>query len=126
MILNSCKPWYHGSPFVLTSLLTGSTITQDRDLARIFSHKPALVSQDTDDEGKRILKHTGNQPGFLYRIAEAVKPDDVYPHPQTTMGPGQEWLTTRPLRVELLCSTQVVTEELLTASEIEALRQMTR
>ena len=126
MVTDTYLIWYHGSPFALTSLLTGSTITQDRDLARIFSHKPALVSQDTDDEGKRILKHTGNQPGFLYRIAETVEASDIYPHPQTTMGPGQEWLTTRPLRVELLCSTQVVTEELLTASEIEALRQMTR
>ena len=40
-------PWYHGSPLQLKRLRAGSTITQDRDLARVFSHKPSLVSQGT-------------------------------------------------------------------------------
>lgn len=39
------RAWYHGSPIVLASLVPGSTITQDKDLARVFSHKPSLVSE---------------------------------------------------------------------------------
>jgi len=34
------KPWYHGSPLKLDVLRAGSTMTQWRDLARVFSHKP--------------------------------------------------------------------------------------
>lgn len=29
------KPWFHGSPMLLNELLVGSTITQDRELARM-------------------------------------------------------------------------------------------
>ncbi|MDD3243501.1 MAG: hypothetical protein PHD32_07250 [Eubacteriales bacterium] len=29
---------------------------------------------------------------------------DVHPHPRTTMETGMEFLTTRPLKVELLCT----------------------
>ena len=115
------KAWYHGSPLELTSLWTGSTITQDRDLARIFSHKPSLVSQDTNQQGERQLKHSGRQPGLLYRIDEPVLPDDVYPHPESAIGPGQEWLTKRPLRVALIEPTAIRAEEMLCADEIDAL-----
>ena len=110
--------WYHGSPFELTTIRTGSTITQDRELARIFSHKPPLVS--IDDDG--TIRHTGRQPGYLYVIAEEVTPDDVIPHPRTTMRPGDEWLTTRELRLELIGPTVPVPEELLTDEEIAELQ----
>ena len=116
------QPWYHGSPLQLTVLLPGSTITQERDLARIFSHKPTIVSQDVNDRGERTIKHAGQAPGFLYRVAETVNPVDVLPHPQTTMGPGQEWLTNRVLRVELIEPTRIIDDEILSNEEIATLR----
>jgi hypothetical protein len=60
--------------------------------------------------------------GLPHQIAEEIRPGDVYPHPETTMAPGQEWLTTRELRVQLICPTQLVAEELLAAAEIEELQ----
>jgi hypothetical protein len=114
-------PWYHGSPLELTNLRTGSTITQDRDLARVYSHKPKLVSQDANEQGERQIKHEGRQPGLLYRIDEPILPGDIYPHPQSKIGPGQEWLTTRPLRLALIEPTLPQEDELLNATEIEAL-----
>ena len=83
--------WYHGSPAELIVLRSGSTITRDRHLAEVFSHKPQIVS--IDDDGR--IRHSGTQPGYLYRIAETVAPDDVYPHPNSSMAPGLEWLTRR-------------------------------
>jgi len=120
---DASRPWYHGSPFQLFSVRKGSTITQDRDLARVFSHKPSFVSQDIGDEGERAIKHTGRRAGYLYRIAEEVGPEDICPHPQMTMLPGQEWLTKRDLRVEHLCLTQVRVEELLTEEKVSELQQ---
>lgn len=118
---NPNTPWYHGSPLPLTELRAGSTITQNRDLARVFSHKPAIVSQDVDEHGARTIKHTGRRPGFLYRIAEELHDGDVVPHPATTMEPGQEWLTTRALRLELIATTEPRPEELLSDEEVAAL-----
>jgi len=112
--------WYHGSPLELTFIREGSTITRDRDLARIFSHKPSIVC--TLDDGR--IKHSGTAPGFLYVIDEPIGPDDVYPHPRTTMEPGAEWLTTRNLRLRLLCTTEPVAGELLSEEEIAELRRM--
>jgi hypothetical protein len=113
------QTWYHGSPLKLETIRAGSTITQKRQLARIFSHKPALVSI-TDDGA---IKHSGTQPGYLYVIAEDVGPDDVVPHPRTTMRPGDEYLTTRELRIELIGPTEPVPEELLTGEELADLRK---
>ena len=53
------QPWYHGSPLELRVLREGSTITQDRHLATVFSHKPTVVSME--DDGR--LRHNGTQPG---------------------------------------------------------------
>jgi hypothetical protein len=88
-------PWFHGSPFELDNLRVGSTITQDRHLAEIFSHKPTLVS--AEDDGS--IRHNGIAPGYLYLVAETMLPGDVIPHPRTTMPAGWEWLTTRELPV---------------------------
>lgn len=118
--------WYHGSPSRLTALDAGSTITRDRDLARVFSHKPRLVWQCTDETGKRYIKHTGQMAGFLYRVAESVRSEDVYPHPHTTMEPELEWLTTRDLRVELLEPTAILPDEILSEQEIEELKRRMR
>ncbi len=116
MEFDPSQAWYHGSPRVLTALQVGSTITQKRELARIFSHKPSLVSAENDGR----LRHNGRQPGYLYRV-EGVRPGDVIPHPQTSMQPGEEWLTTRELLLVLLEPTTVVAEELLTEEELSAL-----
>jgi hypothetical protein len=114
------QPWYHGSPFELRTIRKGSTITQDRDLARIFSHKPPIVS--IDDDGS--IKHNGTEPGYLYVIAEDVTADDVYAHPRTTMRPGDEWLTTRELRVRFIGSAMPRKEELFTEEELDTLRKL--
>ncbi|NLE46750.1 MAG: hypothetical protein GX620_18725 [Chloroflexi bacterium] len=111
-------PWYHGSPLELEVLRAGSTVTQECALARIFSHKPSLVSISDDGE----IRHDGKQPGYLYEVVEEVRIDDVTPHPHTSIEPGKEWLTTRELRVSLLGTTSPAPEELLGEAEIKVLR----
>ena len=110
-------PWYHGSPLGLVTIRAGSTITQKIDLARIFSHKPTIVS--VSDDGQ--MKHNGNIPGYLYVVSEEVSPTDVTPHPQTTMGPGDEWLTMRDLHIQLLYAVWALPEEQFTEAELRAL-----
>ena len=34
--------WYHGSQQELTKLRVGSSITQNRNVAKAFSHRPSL------------------------------------------------------------------------------------
>ena len=120
------KPWYHGSPAALEFLVVGSTITQDKDVARVFSHKPPIVSTWIDEHQNRVIKHSGKISGHLYRIAEKVNPEDIYPHPRTTMEPGMEWLTRRELHVELLAATRVRPDEELSEQEIEELKVRSR
>ncbi|NLO47266.1 MAG: hypothetical protein GX111_02940 [Clostridiales bacterium] len=109
--------WYHGSPFMLTSLREGSTVTRNRDLARVFSHKPLCVLME--DDGR--LRHNGSAGGYLYVVDEAIGDRDVYPHPATTMDKELEWLTKRELRVKLIGQTDVRDEERLSENEIRAL-----
>ena len=113
------KTWYHGSPSELTTIRAESTITQDKDLARIFSHKPALVSIADDGD----IKHNGTRPGFLYAISEPIQADDVAPHPRSTMEYGKEWLTKRPLSVVLIGPTRIEEAERLTEEEFDELKQ---
>ena len=113
------KSWYHGSPLKLDVLRAGSTMTQWRDLARVFSHKPPMVSISDD----RRIQHNGTRPGYLYEVAEPVAPEDVEPHPCTTMGPGDEWLTHRELRLRLIAETTVRPEEFLSDEDIEAIKR---
>lgn len=112
------RPWYHGSPLRLHVLLAGSTITQDIVLARAFSHKPRLVSIDDETTPMRI-RHNGTLPGLLYTIAEPVSAADVYPHPNSTMPPGLEWLTRRPLHLALVGAVDIEPGELLSQEEID-------
>ena len=112
------QPWYHGSPLELSTLRMGSTITQKRELARIFSHKPGIVS--VSDSGQ--FKHDGTSPGYLYIIRAEIQPRDVMPHPQSTMNAGDEWLTTRELRLELLGRIDLEQAEQLTDEDYEMLR----
>ncbi|MBN1138843.1 MAG: hypothetical protein JXM73_19820 [Anaerolineae bacterium] len=113
------ETWYHGAPLELTVLRPGSTITRDRHLAEIFSHKPAIVSMDDDG----AIRHDGTQPGLLYRIAEPVGADDVYPHPRSSMAPGLEWLTRRELRIELIGLVAIRETERLTLVEMAMIQE---
>ena len=115
---NFSLPWYHGSPLYLERLHVGSSITQDRDLARVFSHKPSLVSRST-----RSIKHSGEVPGYLYRVVDEIGPKDAYPHPTTAIEPGHEWLTSRELRVELIGPTAVCVHEHLNVGEVAELHR---
>ena len=93
-------PWYHGSDQVFTELRPDSTVTQWRALAEAFSHKPSSLWYG--DGG--AIHHNGTAKGYLYVIDEPVEAGkDVYQHPRTTMDPNAEFLTSRPLRVKLLC-----------------------
>lgn len=120
-------PWFHGSPFTLALLRPGSTITQDQDLARVFSHKPQIVAiEDNAGEfafGIPRLRRNGIKPGLLDAIAEPVGPQDVYPHPHSSMSPGLEWLINRPLRLCLLSTVTIRMEEFLSEADIAALPQ---
>lgn len=120
-VIDPDKPWFHGSPFALTELRPGSTITRDRALAKAFSHRPSL-EQDTREGDAGALRHNGRQEGWLYLVDDVVRDGDVVPVPGSTMGAGQESLTTRPLRVVAIERTTVSADELLSAEEEHALR----
>ena len=94
-------PWYHGSPENLTILQKGSWITQFKEMAKAFSHKPKLIS--LSDDGLHV-KHDGRQPGFLYMVSEAVAPEDVTYLRNT----GQtHWQTQRDLQVALVAALPI-------------------
>lgn len=116
-IIDKSNIWYHGSPLALDTLATGSTITRNRELARVFSHKPELVV--VDDSGR--IRHTGRQPGYLYQVLVADS-SSVYPHPCSSM-PGQEWLTRVDLPLVLLEKTNPRIDELLSEQERTELLQ---
>ncbi len=98
--VNIGEVWYHGSNEIFSELKTNSTITQWRELAECFSHKPSVL--EYDDEGK--ICHNGTENGYLYVIDEPIKVGvDVIKHPRTTMDENVEFLTMRPLKVKLLC-----------------------
>jgi ribosomal protein S18 acetylase RimI-like enzyme len=117
------RTWYHGSPFELTVLRAGSTVTPNQHLAEVFSHKPALVciADGAADDGS--LQHNGAQPGLLYVVDEPVGTADVYPHPRTTMPPGFEWLTARDLKLKLIGPVEPRPQELLSAVQVAELLQ---
>ena len=112
-------PWYHGSQQRLTVLRTGSSISQNRMIARFFSHRPQIVSQYDDGS----IKHAGTTSGFLFAIDEEISAEDVYPHPHPVNESYWEWLTTRELKIRLVEETAVREEEFLTDDEIANLRQ---
>ena len=111
--------WYHGSQQELTTLRIGSSITQDKTVAKAFSHRPSMLAMS---EGGRI-KHDGVTPGYLYTVADEIGPDDVYPHPHPVNATRWEWLTNRELRLELIEQTFVMDEEHLTTQEIAEIKQ---
>jgi hypothetical protein len=121
---NYNRSWYHGSPYRLKTLLSGSTITQDIDLARVFSHKPPVVSIEDDPQYLARfprIRHNGVEKGLLYRIDESIGPEDVFLHPNSSMAPGFEWITRRPLRLSLIGLVAVRPEEFLSENDIQEL-----
>ena len=92
--------WYHGSNMIFSELKEGSTVTQWKELAEAFSHRPKRLSYD--DNG--IISHDGKEKGYLYMLDEPIVVDiDVYQHPRTVMDKNAEFLTKRPLKVKLMC-----------------------
>lgn len=91
--------WYHGSNMVFDVLKEGSTITQWKELAEAFSHRPTRL--EYDDNG--TITHNGTEKGFLFVIDEPVIIDrNVCQHPRTTMDKNAEFLTKCPLKVKLV------------------------
>ena len=90
------QPWYHGTQQELSVIRAGSSITQDRSIAKVFSHRPTLVSFGLH------LKHDGCAVGFLHLVDEEIGQEDVYRHPRQANQGGWEWVTTRDLQVRLL------------------------
>jgi hypothetical protein len=91
--------WYHGSNKRFEVLKKGSTITQWKELAEAFSHKPTYL--EYDDTHK--ICHNGAEKGYLYVIDEAIIMDkDVCVHPASTMEKNMEFLTKRDLKIKLI------------------------
>lgn len=91
--------WYHGSNKIFTKLRINSTITQWKELAEAFSHKPSIL--EYDDNG--VISHNGIAQGFLYSIDEPVVIGiEIYQHPRTAMDKNVEFLTKRPLKVKMI------------------------
>ena len=111
--------WYHGSPAVLTELAAGSTITPDRSLAEVFSHKPTVVS--IGDDG--VIEHDGVMPGRLYRISEQPSPEEVEIHPRTSMIHGLEWIISKTVAVRLVAYVPLDESERLSAETLRKIRE---
>lgn len=94
--------WFHGSNAVFDVLNANSTITQWKELAEAFSHKPWVLGYD--DEGR--ISHDGKKKGYLYIIDEPIAIGmDIYQHPNTSMDENAEFLTKRPLKVKIIAET---------------------
>ncbi|MCC7146620.1 MAG: hypothetical protein IT443_09255 [Phycisphaeraceae bacterium] len=99
--------WFHGSDRQFDHLRAGSTVTPIIELARAFAHRPRNVSIQNDEIGNQNLRrveivHDGQKDGYLYEIEVPDPSTDLRPHPESTLAPGEEMLTTRELSVTLL------------------------
>ena len=111
--------WYHGSQQELTTLRIGSSITQNRNVAKAFSHSPSLLTMSE----RGTVKHDSATPGYLYIIADEIGSDDVHPHPHPVNTTRWEWLTNRELKLKLIEQTIVTDEERLTDQEITEIQR---
>ena len=99
--------WFHGSPKILNTLHSGSTITPILILARAFSHKPEILSievnEDEDTKTRKFrISHDGIKHGYLYRVIASDPKADLIQHPDSNGAPGEEMLTTHELPLEFL------------------------
>lgn len=112
--INSQGMWFHGSNRVFEILEEGSTITQWRELAEAFSHKPTILAIDDDNS----IIHNGKEYGYLYILDESIEIDiDIYAHPRTTMGKDLEFLTKRKIKVKMITDVGLPNEECQKSSE---------
>ena len=103
----------------MVTLAAGSAITQGRELARAFSHKPAVVLYDRE---ARKFTHSGPyRRGFLYRIAEKLTADDIKTPESSALGPGEEWITVRELKLELDDPTEIADSKMITGCGLKKL-----
>ena len=109
------RTWYHGSNKTFNMLDIGSTITQWKELAEAFSHKPSSLYYD--DNGN--IHHNGKEIGYLYIIDESVAVNaDIYQHPRTTMNNNVEFLTKRLLKVKMVKTLEAMSNsEFMRANE---------
>ena len=114
--------WYHSSQQELTTLRIGSSITQNRNVAKAFSHSPSLLTMSE----RGTVKHDSVTPGYLYTVAHDIGPDDVHPHPHPVNATRWEWLTDRELKLKLIEQTIVTDEERLTDQEIAEIKRKQR
>jgi hypothetical protein len=87
-------------------------VTQFKELAKAFSHKPTLISFGDDNQ---TVKHDGQQPGFLYVLSEPVGPDTVSYLPHTAL---THWQTQCDLQVRLVSKLPADDPPQLSAEEI--------
>jgi len=106
--------WYHGSNKVFELLDEGSTITQWKELAEAFSHKPPMLAIDDDNS----IYHNGKEYGYLYIIDEPIELGvDIYAHPRTTIGKDLEYLTKRKIKVKMVAEIGYPSKEYQKLSE---------
>ena len=118
------NPWYHGSQQRLTRLRAGSSITQNRDVAKAFSHRPSHVTMSQSGEDKEwSVLHDGATPGYLYAVSEGVRSGDVRPHPHPANASRWEWLTNRDLKLQFIEETSLMDGERLTDEGIAGMRR---
>lgn len=109
--------WYHGSPEMIAVLRKGSWVTQFKEMAKAFSHKPSLMSLADDCQS---VKHDGKVPGFLYMVSESLGPDDVSYLRDTA---NTHWQTERDLQISIVAELAVDDPPLLNEEEIAVLRK---
>lgn len=112
------QPWYHGSPDTLDVLREGSWVTQFKEMAKAFSHKPSYMSLEDDCS---TIKHNGKMPGRLYVVCEEIRSDDVVYLADTA---GTHWQTQRDLRVALLEELSIDDPPQMTAEELAEMRKV--
>jgi len=113
---NFSLPWYHGSQQELTTLRTSSSITQNRDIARVFAHCPGITALEEDG----TIKHNGTTPGYLHIVDEPLTAADVEPYPHPINASKWEWLIKRTVKVRLIECPALREEEQLTEANIAA------
>ncbi|MBS4198301.1 hypothetical protein KHA93_01330 [Bacillus sp. FJAT-49732] len=56
--------------------------------------------------------------GYIYIIDELITESDIITHPNTTMEPGEEWLTQREMQLKMISNTKITPSEILCEKEI--------
>lgn len=97
------KIWYHGSPYEIEVLKTGSSVTRNKQLAIAFSHKPTQLS--VNDDGTII--HNGSVKGYLYSIDEEIEDNNLKVHQACEEKDPWEWITKREYKLKLIKKTDI-------------------